>query len=60
VEGVIYYSISVSGHHKIKEGDVYCTMYMKSQVEGAGGGLDNIYMSMATSHNFSQNIFETT
>jgi hypothetical protein len=38
-------SISVSGHHNIKEGAVYCR-YMKSQVEGVRGGLDNLLMSM--------------
>jgi hypothetical protein len=49
-------SISVSGHYTIKEGAVYCTMYMKSQVEGAGGGLDNLLMSMYSIHSIPYRI----
>jgi hypothetical protein len=38
-------SISVSGHHYIKEGTVYCTWNHRW-----GGGLDNLLMSMIVLH----------
>jgi hypothetical protein len=40
-------SISVSGHHNIQYSKGgRCLLYMKSQVEGAGGGVDNLLISM--------------
>jgi hypothetical protein len=40
-------SISVSGHHNIKEGAVYCIVHEITGRRGGGwGGLDNLLMSM--------------